>query len=264
MHFCSRLSDRSIGVKVIMMNSNPFACPQFLPVLSIADIAVEPALIVAPHPDDECLGCGGAIALLRSHQYQVQILVMSDGTKSHPNSINYPAPRLKQLRETETLAAMAQLDVATSCITFMQMPDGAIPNAESAGFETSVSECQHYLISVNPKIIFVPYRYDPHPDHRATWEILQTALQRSGLSPRWLEYPIWDWDPTQRQNHTSSGIKTWCLDISEVVELKQQSIAFYRSQTSSLIDDDPGGFRLTSEMLNKLCQPLEIYFEMEQ
>lgn len=247
-----------------MMNSNPFACPQFLPVLSIADISVEPVLIVAPHPDDECLGCGGAIALLRSHRYQVQILVMSDGTKSHPNSIHYAAPRLKQLRESETLAAMAHLNVGQSCIRFMQMPDGAIPTAGSTDFETSVNECQKYLISVNPKIIFVPYRYDPHPDHRATWEIIQTAILRSGLFPRWLEYPIWDWDPTQRQNHTLSGMKTWCLDISEVVELKQQSIDLYRSQTSSLIDDDPGGFQLTSGMLNKLCQPFEIYFEMEQ
>ena len=264
MHFRSLLNDRSIGMKAIMMPSNLFACPQFLPVLAIADISVEPALIVAPHPDDECLGCGGAIALLRSRQYQVQILVISDGTKSHPNSIHYPAPRLKQLRESETLAAMAHLNVGQSCIKFMQMPDGAIPTAGSINFETSVNECQQYLMRVNPKIIFVPYRYDPHPDHRATWELLQTALQRSGLFPRWLEYPIWDWDPIQRQNHTLSGIKTWCLDISEVVDLKQQSIAFYRSQTSDLIDDDPDGFRLTSEMLNKLCQPSEIYFEMEQ
>ena len=264
MHFCSRLNDPSIGMKAIMIDNDSFDCPEFLPVLSIADISVEPALVVAPHPDDECLGCGGAIALLRSGRHQVQVLVMSDGTKSHPNSINYPTLRLKQLRESETLAAMAQLDVSESYITFMQMPDGAIPNAESIDFETSVNECQTYLMSVNPKIIFVPYRCDPHPDHRATWEIFQAAIQRSGLSPRWLEYPIWDWDPAQRQNHTLNGIKTWRLDISEVVELKQQAIAFYRSQISNLIDDDPGGFRLTSEMLNKLCQPLEIYFEMEQ
>ncbi len=247
------------------MPSDPFACPHLLPLLSIADMAVEPALVVAPHPDDESLGCAGAIALLRSRQHRVQILVMSDGTKSHPNSISYPAPLLKGLREAETCAAMAQLDVDKSYITFMQMPDGAVPNAGSTDFEASVIRCQHYLTSVNPKIIFVPYRYDPHPDHRATWEILQTAVVRSGLSSRWLEYPIWDWDPNQRRNYISSSIKkTWCLDISEVVELKQQTIALYRSQTSSLINDDPGGFRLTSEMLSKFCQPWEIYFEMEQ
>ena len=47
-------------------------------------------LIVAPHPDDESLGCGGAIALLRKFNLEVSILVLSDGTLSHPNSLKFP------------------------------------------------------------------------------------------------------------------------------------------------------------------------------
>jgi hypothetical protein len=46
-----------------------------------------------------------------------------------------------------------------------------------------------------------------------------------------------------------------------VVELKQQAIAFYRSQTTNLIDDDPEGFCLTPEMLANFTRPWEVYLE---
>jgi LmbE family N-acetylglucosaminyl deacetylase len=75
---------------------------------------------------------------------------------------------------------------------------------------------------VNPKIIFAPWRSDPHPDHRATWQILQAALKQTALFPRAIEYPIWDWDPKQRQPYYQMSRKVWRLDISEVIQLKKK------------------------------------------
>ena len=63
-------------------------------------------LVVAPHPDDESLGCGGAIALLRKFGREVSVLTMSDGTLSHPNSVKFPPEKLRELRENEMLAAL--------------------------------------------------------------------------------------------------------------------------------------------------------------
>ena len=53
------------------------------------------ACVFAPHPDDESLGCGGAIALLRNFELPVNIIVMSDGTLSHPNSRKFPPAALR-------------------------------------------------------------------------------------------------------------------------------------------------------------------------
>ncbi|MHC5832664.1 MAG: PIG-L deacetylase family protein, partial [Nostoc sp.] len=64
--------------------TSPLSNPSVLPWRSVNEIACSPILIVAPHPDDETLGCGGAIALLRSLNCHVQVLVISDGTLSHP------------------------------------------------------------------------------------------------------------------------------------------------------------------------------------
>jgi LmbE family N-acetylglucosaminyl deacetylase len=248
-------------MNLTVTDCSPLARPLDLPLYSVEEIAAEPILVVAPHPDDETLGCAGAIALLRLRGYTVQILVVSDGTQSHPNSRKYPAPILRDLRETETRCAMALLGVEPSHITFLQLLDGAVPNAGAPNFQAAVNQCHAYLRSANPKIVFAPWRADPHPDHRATWQMVSAALEQGSFSSRVIEYPIWDWDPQQRQLLNQYSTHPWRLDIAEVVTLKQQAIAAYLSQTTDLIDDDPTGFRLTPRMLQNFAQPWEIYLE---
>ncbi|MBN3905535.1 MAG: PIG-L family deacetylase [Nostoc sp. NMS1] len=229
-----------------------------LPWRSINDIACSPALIVAPHPDDETLGCGGAIALLRSLNCHVQVLVVSDGTLSHPHSQKYPADKLRILRETETLSALKLLGVEVNDVTFCRIQDGSI----STQYQSVVASCRAYITQIAPQIIFLPWRYDPHADHRATWKLIHTVLNDLHLSPRLIEYPIWDWDSDQRGSlPTSLKVTTWRLNINTVVELKQQAIAAYRSQITDLIDDDPEGFRLSAEMLANFTRPWEVYLE---
>ncbi len=249
----------------LIADCSPLTRPLDLPLYSIDkivnEIDCESILVVAPHPDDETLGCGGAIALLRSRGYTVKILVVSDGTQSHPDSIKYPAPRLRNLRETETIGAMDLLGVEPNYITFLQLPDGAVPKIREADFQTALNRFCTYLELANPKIVFAPSRSDPHPDHRATWQLLCTALKQAEVDSRVIEYPIWDWDTKQRKLLNQDFNHAWRLDITEVLTLKQQAINAYRSQTTNLIDDDPKGFRLTAEMLENFAQPWEIYLE---
>jgi len=228
-----------------------------LPLRSIATIDPGCVLIVAPHPDDETLGCGGAIALMRALNYPVQVLVISDGTLSHPRSRKYPAAALRHLREQETIAALSILDVEETAVTFLRLPDGGISD-----FITSETTCDTYLKAVLPQTVFLPWRYDPHPDHRATWQLIHNAVSNLPTVPRIIEYPIWDWDLEQRGTvENAAKITGWRLDITAVVSSKQHAIAQYRSQTTDLIDDDPEGFRLTPEMLANFSHPWELYFE---
>ncbi len=247
--------------------TSPFAAAADLPLRSLGNLPLAPVLVVAPHPDDETLGCGGAIAQLRSLGYPVQVLVVSDGTKSHPRSQQYPAPRLRQLREAETLSALALLQVEADGVTFLGLPDGAVPAVDpadlsevSASALAALEQCRAYLRRVLPQTIFLPYQFDPHRDHRASWGLVRAALGALPSPPRLIEYPIWDWDPNQRQplgDHYSA----WRLDIAPQVALKRQAIDCYRSQTTNLIPDDPSGFRLSPELIANFLNPWEIYLE---
>ncbi len=224
-----------------------------LPLHSVAEIAVNRALIVAPHPDDETLGCGGAIALLRSIGCDVRVLVISDGTLSHPNSRKYPRLALQELRESETILALAILGVEATAIKFLRLQDGSVSEQNA--------DISSYLAQISPQIVFLPLRYDPHPDHRASFQLVSKALTSLNMNPRLVEYPIWDWDDSQSKNWDNHKLISWRLDISSVVELKQSAIASYHSQITNLIDDDPQGFRLTPEMLANFTRPVEVYLE---
>ncbi|MHC5671884.1 PIG-L deacetylase family protein [Nostoc sp.] len=238
--------------------TSPLSNPSVLPWRSVKEIASSPVLIVAPHPDDETLGCGGAIALLRSLNCHVQVLVISDGTLSHPRSRKYPADTLRSLREAETLSALKLLGVEVNHVTFWRMQDGSI----STQYQSVVVSCRAYITEVAPQIIFLPWRDDPHADHRGTWKLIHAVLDGLRLSPRLIEYPIWDWDSEQRGSLPASlEVTIWRLNISTVLELKQQAIAAYRSQITDLIDDDPEGFRLSAEMLANFTHPWEVYIE---
>ena len=243
-----------------LTHQSPLLHPEALLLRSVSTITGS-ALVVAPHPDDETLGCGGAIALLRAAGCSVSVLVISDGTLSHPRSLKYPAPRLQALRQAETLEALSILAVAASETTFLRLQDGSIPTSESPGIRDAVERCRTYLAALMPETIFLPWRSDPHPDHRATWNLIRMALVNLNGSPRILEYPIWDWDPAQQRNLTSAPVVGWRLDIQTVLQTKLKAIAAYRSQTTHLIDDDPTGFQLAPEMLANFAQPWEVYLE---
>jgi LmbE family N-acetylglucosaminyl deacetylase len=237
------------------------ADPAALPIRNINTINRQRVLIVAPHPDDETLGCGGAISLLCRQGYDVNVLIVSDGTGSHPNSQKYPAPRLRWTRSQETLTALAILGVKPWAITFLHLKDGAVPTVTAPKFHPAKVRCRNYLQAIVPDTIFVPWRRDPHPDHRATWQLIQAAILSLEITPQVIEYPIWDWDTPQQTTADLSQITGWRLDIQPALIKKTQAIQSYRSQLGQLIDDDPQGFCLSTEMLTNFTRPWEVYFE---
>lgn len=259
------ISHRSTPTKFCTLLANPAALPvrKIDTINSLADSLSQRqrVLIVAPHPDDETLGCGGAISLLCRQGYDVNVLIISDGTGSHPNSQKYPAPILQSIRSQETCTALAILGVDRSAITFLNLKDGAIPNVTSPKFHAAKVRCRNYLQATLPDTIFVPWRLDPHPDHRATWQLIQAAILNLEMIPQVIEYPIWDWDILQQTKADLSQVTGWRLDIQSVLVQKTQAIESYQSQLGQLIDDDPHGFCLSAEMLANFTRPWEVYFE---
>ncbi|MGB3790325.1 MAG: PIG-L family deacetylase [Phormidesmis sp.] len=237
-----------------------------LPIKTIDEfLSIRQVVVVAPHPDDETLGCGGAIAQFRQHSIPVQVLVMSDGTQSHPNSKRFPADKLRAIRELEANEALRILGVSADSVTFFRWPDTAVPcfgnSSEEKDFEQAIIRCNQYLTAHSPDLVFLPWRHDQHCDHQATWQIIYHCLQSWTQPPRLLIYSIWG-DSTAGITHLPEGEIGFRLDIRSVENLKRQAALAHHSQTTPLIDDDPSGFRLTAEMLDNLIQPYETYLEL--
>lgn len=219
-------------------------------------------VVFAPHPDDESLGCGGAIALLRTHDLPVSVVTVSDGTLSHPNSIKFPPGKLRDLREREMIDALEILGVGADKNSFLRYRDRSVPNENSTDFPSAVEKIKNILAAENAQTILAPWRFDPHPDHRATWQIVSRALKLLNLKIRLIEYPIWLWELAEEKDlPPENEFAMWRLNITEVVETKHRAIHAHRSQTTDLIDDDPHGFRLSPEVLAHFAVDFEVYLE---
>jgi LmbE family N-acetylglucosaminyl deacetylase len=222
--------------------------------LDIAQVS-GPVLIVAPHPDDESIGCGGLIALLRQRGVEVKVVIVTDGTGSHPHSTSHPPERLAALRRDEAVEALSVLGVGARSIAFWQLGDRFVPTEGDPGFETAVARAQVQLHTLCPRTLVIPGNADLHGDHRAVSHIWKRAVATTQNPPRILEYLVWSNDGHSRPGRRVS------LDIDGVLALKSRAIGAHRSQHGKLIEDDPTAFCLPDELLDRASEPREIFFE---
>jgi len=215
-------------------------------------------LIVAPHADDESLGCGGVISLLRKYGQTVFILLLSDGTMSHPNSREYSAEKLRDLREKELIDACVILNVPEENIIFCRYPDRSVPSVGDNRFESAANSISKLLSIIKPQSIFVPWRRDPHPDHKAAFQLVNAA---DTAHAKLYEYPIWLEElGISGDEPGADESMPFRLNISSVLSQKQEAVSKHLSQITDLINDDPEGFRLSSEMLDRFNVDYETFF----
>jgi LmbE family N-acetylglucosaminyl deacetylase len=213
-------------------------------------------MILAPHADDESLGCGGLIAGLAASGQSPVVVVITDGTGSHPSSRSYPASRLRDLREREALAAVNLLGVPGDHLNFLQVRDTAVPKS-GPEFSWIVRRIEGLMDKYSSDLLCAPWLYDPHGDHEATQIIAREVAINTGVTL--LSYPVWGWLLEDDIHLPDPPIAGWRLDIRRHLELKRRAISAHASQYSNLIDDDPNGFKLPANLLSVFTSPYEIF-----
>ena len=222
-------------------------------------------VVVVPHPDDEALGCGGLIALLRHAGQPVAAVLVSDGSMSHPHSKLFSPTARRAVREGEFRHALSILGADDHEPLLLGLPDGRVPStAVELGFTEAVAQLREFLTQQAAATILVPWRRDPHPDHRATSQLVQAALAGLPHPPHLLEYVVWAWERAAPEDLPTAAddVCGFRLDIKEVSALKQRAIAAHRSQIApGIFTDDVAGFLLSAEMLTHFAGPYEVFLE---
>ena len=235
-----------------------FAQADALPMRDLdAIVGAGGVLVVAPHADDESLGCGGLLALCASMKRRVRVVIVSDGVGSHPTSKQWPAPKLRDLRESEARAAIGALGLDEACVDFLALPDRFVPCAGPAA-ETAAQALAQAARAIAASAMLVTWRHDPHCDHAAAFALAARARALLAGEVRLLEYPIWGHTRTDDAPAAPRGAR---LDIAPVLAQKRRAIAAHRSQMTGLIDDDPFGFALKPAMIARFERPFEIFLE---
>jgi LmbE family N-acetylglucosaminyl deacetylase len=218
-------------------------------------------LVVAPHPDDESLGCGGLIAKLAAHGRHFHTIFVTDGGASHLRSLRWSRQRLAARRQREAEDALHRLGIGDHPRTFLRLRDADMPARSSLEWKASVEEVATILRTFEAGLVLLPWRRDPHCDHRNSWQLIMDALGRARLKPTTLEYAIWlDELGLSEDRPRDDEAERVVVDVSSEMEKKQAAIAAHLSQTTDLIDDDPSGFRLTAATICRLVGPRETYW----
>lgn len=238
-----------------MTAADALAAMEHLPFASIeALLAPGPLLILAPHPDDESLGCGGLIAAACDAGHPPFVLVATDGAGSHPNSRAYPPARLRATRQREACAAVGILGLPANRIGFLGLPDTQSP-ASGPAFDAAVTAVASLAIRIQAGAILATWMHDPDCDHESAHLIAAAAAREVGRPH--LAYPVWGWTlppDTPWPGPLPTGQR---IDITAQLPRKRQAIAAHRTQHAGVIIDDPSAFQMTPAFMALFDRPFE-------
>lgn len=141
--------------------------------------------IVAPHPDDEVIGCGGLIVRLVAEGRAPHIIIMTGGEGSHRGCCDVSPAEIIEARRGLTRKALQILGVPFENIHELDYPDGSI-TAENPQTE----ELKRLLAEINPQSVFVPHWGEGWPDHVRTARIVNSIVPQSTSIG---EYCVWMW-----------------------------------------------------------------------
>ena len=178
-------------------------------------------LVIATHPDDEILGCGGVMARHSTLSHKVQTLVITEGI-----SELFPPEQVHNLRK-ELRDANRVLGVSN--VEFLDFPAPRLDTVPRHKLADSISEV---IQSLKPNVIYLPHYGDLHVDHQAVYHATLIACRPINGSPvhRLLCYETLsetEWSPPVGH---AAFIPTVFVDITQYVSLKLQAMACYRSQ----------------------------------
>ena len=194
----------------------------------------KPAIVFAPHQDDETLGCGGTIALKRSQGVTVKVVFMTDGRYGRPDWIE--PEKIVQFRQQEAETALNILGIEPSDTYFIGEADGSLSHLSDLQRQKLISRLSEILKSSRPQEVYAPHFHDGHPDHEATCDLVQVAIAHSGLQVKLLQYSVWAFwqNPLASKLNWGDLTNAYRVSITSVKKQKKQAIESYKSQLPNL------------------------------
>lgn len=189
---------------------------------------VRRAVVIAPHPDDEVLGCGGTIARLADAGVDVHVVIVTRGRPPH-------------FSDTYMDQVMAEADAAHTLLGVRQthrldLPAAALDTLPAAAVNACIGAC---LAAIAPDTLFVPFVGDIHLDHQVVFtSALVWARPRNAAAPtRIFAYETLSETNWHAPGITPAFIPNCFIDISRQIDRKLAAFAAFETQLKAFPDE---------------------------
>jgi LmbE family N-acetylglucosaminyl deacetylase len=223
-----------------------------------ASVGGESCLVLAPHPDDETLGCAVTIMQRLEAGSPVHVAIATDGEKWPPEQD--PAVNAA-IRRAEVNEAADVLGLPPVALTHLGFADSGLKLVE----ENLTDAISDLVTSFRPDQVLATDVHDPHPDHAALGRACRRAL--SGSRTRLLAYPIHQWHrPGSLLRTARAAGRPETVRTGPFLDRKQRAIAAFRSQLADPADYEERGAAadgLTPSFLASFTGAREIFFPVD-
>ena len=183
-------------------------------------------LILAAHPDDEVLGCGGTIAKMANDGYIIHVAFMADGVFSREAST---ADQALGLTARRSAAKKACVILGVQSVSFGEFPDNrmdAIPLLEIA------KAVELLIVEHQPEIVFTHHAGDVNIDHRRLHEAVVTACRPQNNHPvkTLLFFEVASSTEWQLPGSAPAFLPNWFIDISTTLHRKLSALEVYEDE----------------------------------
>lgn len=185
-------------------------------------------LVIAAHPDDEVLGCGGAIARHCQQGDIVHSLILAEGVTSRDPARDRPQ-RQQDLSELAEAAQRAGEILGVRSVTLHAFPDNRMDGCDLLDV---VKVIEGAIAQHQPQMLYTHHAGDVNIDHRQIHAAVVTAARPLPGSPvqsmLFFEIPSsTEWQPP---GSAPAFTPNWFVDISETLDLKHQALGAYASE----------------------------------
>lgn len=183
-------------------------------------------LVIAAHPDDEVLGCGGTILRLTNAGHGVRIVILGEGITSRTHQVNQPHLK-KQLHEASrrVAAKLGAIDLRLE-----NLPDNLF---DTIPLLDVVKRIEGVIEEFSPEIVYTQHGGDLNIDHAVTFRAVLTATRpMKGRSIKAVyayevasstEWSFQQFSPVFRPNVF--------VDISDTLDGKLEAMALYETES---------------------------------
>jgi len=182
-------------------------------------------LIIATHPDDEILGCGGTTARLKKEGYKITTLILGEGISSR-DDVRDVKKRERDILELKEKAKRANAILGVKEVFFHDFPDNRF---DTVPFLDIVKVIEKIKNKIKPDIIFTHYEKDLNIDHQITYKAVITVTRPiKGETVK--EIYSFEIPSSTEWNYPLSFSPNVFYDISETIDSKLRALEEYKTE----------------------------------